>query len=201
MFSAANYRCLLIQLNASMSTPRIRKHLRQRRQALRIPLGAQKFLSVLEGIEGGFAISAGVVAGLSFADITSRRVMLITAGISVLVNGVNAAALKYSSEHYEDELDGREKKHAFRHYIVPSLLEFFIYLIVSGLILIPLLVLPYHIEAVIWCVTATLFVLYMAGLWKGYLLHKHPVKDGLELALLGLFIIAAGGLSGFILSR
>lgn len=184
-----------------MPTPRIRRHLKLRRQRSGLPLGAQKFLSVLEGVEGGFAISAGVVAGLSFANITDRRVLLITAGISMLVNGLNASAIKYAAEHYEDELDGHEKKHAFRHYFIPAALEFITYFIICGLTLIPLFVFPYHFEAVIWCTTLTLIVLYLAGLWKGYLLHKHPVRDGIELATLGLIIIAAGALAGFVLSR
>lgn len=184
-----------------MPTPRIRKHLRHRRERSGLPLGAQKFLSLLEGVEGGFAISTGIVAGLSFADITSRRVLMITAGISILVNGFNAAAVKYASEHYEDELDGHEKKHAFRAYFAPAALEFGAYFIISCLTLLPLIIFPRHIEAVIWCTTLTLIVLYIAGLWKGYLLRKHPVRDGIELASIGLLIIAVGALSGFVLSR
>jgi VIT1/CCC1 family predicted Fe2+/Mn2+ transporter len=184
-----------------MLTPRIRRRLKLRRQQTKLPWGAQRFLSVLEGIEGGFAVSAGVVAGLSFANITSRRILLITAGISILVNGLNASTIKYAAEHYEDELDGHEKKRAFRHYFIPAALEFAIYFAVCGLTLLPLLFFPYHIEAVIWCTTVTLIVLYLAGLWKGYLLRKHPVRDGIELAALGLIIIMGGALSGFILSR
>lgn len=184
-----------------MSSPRFRKHLKHRRERSRLPFGAQKFLSLLEGIEGGFAISTGIVAGLSFADITSRRVLLITAGISILVNGFNAAAVKYASEHYEDELDGHEKRHAFRAYFGPAALEFSAYFIISCLTLLPLLIFSLHIEAVIWCTTLTLIVLYLAGLWKGYLLRKHPVRDGIELASLGMMIIVVGALSGFILSR
>lgn len=183
-----------------MSTPRLRRHLKIRRQKSGLPLGAQKFLSILEGIEGGFAISTGLVAGLSFASLANRRLLLITAGISILVNGFNAAAVKYAAEHYEDELDGHEKRHAFRSYFVPAALEFAVYMAVCVLTLIPLFIFPYHWEAVIWCSALTLTVLYLAGLWKGYLLHKHPVRDGIELATLGLLIIVAGGLAGFLLN-
>lgn len=184
-----------------MPTPRVRKHLQHRRENSGLPLGAQKFLSVLEGIEGGFAISTGIVAGLSFASITDRRVLLITAGISILVNGFNAAAVKYAAEHYEDELDGHEKRHAFRSYFIPAALEFAVYMAVCVLTLLPLFIFPYHWEAVVWCTTITLCVLFAAGSWKGYLLHKHPVRDGIELATLGLLIIVAGALAGFVLSR
>jgi VIT1/CCC1 family predicted Fe2+/Mn2+ transporter len=184
-----------------MNTPRLRRHLKHRRERSGLPLGAQKALAVLEGIEGGFAISAGLVAGLSFANISNRHIMLITAGISILVNGFNASAVKYMSEHYEDELDGHEKKHAFRSYFVPAALEFATYFVVCALTLVPLFIFPHHVEAVIWCTTLTLMVLYLAGVWKGYLMGKHPVKDGIELATLGLMIIAVGALSGYLLSR
>ncbi len=184
-----------------MTTPRVRHHLKHRRQQLRLPLGAQNFLSVLEGVEGGFAVSAGVVAGLSFANITDRKVLLITAGISILVNGFNTSAIKYSSEHYEDELDGHEKKRPLKAYFIPAVLEFGVYFAICGLTLLPLLFFPYHFEAVIWCTTLTLIVLYIAGFWKGFLLGKHPARDGLELATLGLLIIIVGAASGFLLSR
>jgi len=184
-----------------MSYLPFRKHLKHRRSHLRLPLGAQKFLSVLEGVEGGFAISTGIVAGLSFANITNRQVLLVTAGVSILVNGFNAAAVKYTSEHYQDQLDGHEKHHPLKAYFVPSALEFVVYLAVCGLTLVPLIVFPHHMEAVAWCTTVTLIILFAAGGWKGYLLGKHPVKDGIELASLGLFIVFIGAVSGFILNH
>lgn len=184
-----------------MTAPHTRHFMKLRREQSGLPWGTQKFLSVLEGVEGGFAISAGIVAGLSFASISDRRILLITAGVSILVNGFNASAIKYAAEHYEDELDGHEKKHAFRSYFVPAAIEFAVYFAVCALTLLPLLFFTHHVEAVIWCTSLTLAVLYLAGLWKGYLLRKHPVRDGLELASLGLLIIIVGGLSGFILSR
>ncbi|HEX6462181.1 MAG TPA: VIT1/CCC1 transporter family protein [Candidatus Saccharimonadales bacterium] len=183
-----------------MVTPRIRHELRHRRRRLHLPFGAQKFLSVLEGIEGGFAISAGVVAGLSFAEITDQRILLITAGVSILVNGFNASAVKYSSEHYEDELDGREKHDPWRAYFVPAAIEFVIYFAVCLLTLLPLLVFSSTFIAVGWCTLLTALVLFAAGIWRGFLLKLHPIRDGIELTLLGLLIIAIGASAGYILS-
>lgn len=106
-----------------MVTPNLKRKLKHRRRQLKLPLGADRFLSFLEGVEGGFAISTGVIAGLSFASITNKRILLITAAISILVNGFNASAVKYSSEHYEDELDGREKHSPWQAYVVPAALK------------------------------------------------------------------------------
>ncbi len=183
-----------------MVTPRIRHELRHRRRHLRLPFGAQKLLSILEGIEGGFAISAGVVAGLSFASITDRRILLITAAVSILVNGFNASAVKYSSEHYEDELDGREKTDPWRSYFMPAAIEFMIYFAVCLLTLLPLFFFNNTLLAVSWCTILTSIVLFSAGWWRGFLLKMKPARDGLELMLLGLLIIVIGGTAGYLLN-
>ena len=174
-----------------------RKHILRR---LKIPFGSQNFLSVLEGIEGGFAISAGIVAGLSFAAV-DRRLLLITAGISILVNGFNASAIKYSSEHYADELDGHEKRDVVRSYLVPAIIEFMMYLAVCLLTLIPLFIMPSIFHAVAWCVAITLTVLFAAGAYRGEVLQTRPLRDGLELMLLGGLIVAVGATAGFVLSQ
>ncbi len=184
-----------------MNTPKLRHELRKSRHKVRLPFGAQRFLSVLEGVEGGFAISTGVVAGLSFASITDRRLLLTTAAISIMVNGFNAAAMKYTAEHYEDELDGKEKHHKAEAYLLPAAIEFTAYFIICGITLLPLMFFPYHVEAVIWCVTLTTLVLFAAGAWKGYLLSmRKPLHDGIELALLGLFIVGVGAMAGFLIN-
>lgn len=173
---------------------------RRRRRELKLPLGKQRFLSMLEGIEGGFAISTGVIAGLAFSHITDRRVLLIIAGITILTSGFNTAAVKYSSEHYEDELDGRETRSPWRAYLIPSALEFIIYFAVCLLTLLPLIVFTDLFYAVAWCVILTVGVLFAAGMWRGYLLHTKPLRDGFELSLLGALIIAIGAGAGYILN-
>ncbi len=183
-----------------MVTPKVRKKIQHRRRQLRLPFGAQRFLSVLEGLEGGFAISTGVVAGLSFARITDKRTLIITAAISILVNGFNAAAMKYSAEHYEDELDGREKISPWQAYFMPAAIEFIIYFFVCGLTLLPLLLFTHHLLAVAWCSVLTISVLFCAGMWRGYLLKGKVLRDGAEMALAGALIIVIGAVAGFMLN-
>ncbi|MBL8160308.1 VIT1/CCC1 transporter family protein [Candidatus Saccharibacteria bacterium] len=184
-----------------MNSPKLRLVMRQRRRQVALPFGAQRFLSVLEGVEGGFAVGSGVIAGLSFASITNLRTLVITAAISILLNGFNAAALKYTSEHYEDELDGHVKQHRFQAYFIPAAIEFAAYFLICGLTLIPLAIFPHHLEAVIWNCALTCIVLFAAGMWKGYLLHtRKPLHDGIELALLGLLIIGGGAGAGYLLN-
>jgi hypothetical protein len=175
-------------------------HHRRKRMTPRLPWGAHNFLSVLEGIEGGFAISTGIIAGLSFG-VLNRNLLLTTAFISILVNGFNAAAVKFSSEHYDDELDHHEHKNIWKTYFTPAAVEFLAYLMICVLIVLPLAFLPSIHLAVAIYVALTLYILFIAGYYRGTLLRTRPVRDGLEVASLGLFIVAVGATAGFLLSR
>ncbi len=164
---------------------------------MRLPLGTQRFLAAFEGIEGGFAIGASIIVGLTIAGL-DRRLMLTTAVISIIVSGFNSASVKYSSEHYLDELDGREKRSALRHYFVPSLIEFVCYMVLSLFAVLPLFFVENLVVAVAVSVIATLCMLFVAGLWRGYMLRMNGVRDGIETALLGGGIIIVGLLSGLV---
>jgi len=166
----------------------------------RIPLGADNFLSVLEGIEGGFAIFVGIVAGLYFQNI-SHDLLVVTGIISLIVNAFNSSAVRYASEHYIDELDGREKRSGFRAYFVPAVIEFITYAIVSLIAVIPLLLLRDSLLAIALTCLLTITILFGAGWYRGQLFGRHAARDGLELAGLGLCIILVGTFAGWLLSQ
>lgn len=167
----------------------------------RVPLGSDNFLSVLEGVEGGFAIFAGIVVGLSFEDVP-RELLILTAGIGIVVSAFNSSAVRFASEHYIDELDGHEKHNWIRSYLVPSLVEFIAYVAVSLIALLPLIIIPDVSNAIILSVTLTLIILFLAGLYRGNLLmRRHAIRDGFEVAGLGALIIVVGGVSGWVISQ
>ena len=164
-----------------------------------IPLGASNFLSILEGIEGGFAIFVGIIAGLYFQNVNHD--LLIVAGIiGLIVNAFNASAVRYTSEHYLDELDGHEKRNKFRAYFIPAFIEFVTYALVSLLAVIPLLLIQDSMAAIIFSIAVTIMILFIAGHYRGRLLGRHALRDGLELAGIGVAIIIVGGLAGWALS-
>lgn len=166
-----------------------------------IPFGSDNFLSILEGVEGGFAIFAGIIAGLMFQNV-SRELLIITALISIIVSAFNSSAVRFSSEHYIDELDGHEKRRRFRAYFVPALVEFISYLVVSFIALAPLLFIDNLAVAVALTIEMTLIILFIAGWYRGRLLNRrHAVRDGFEVMLLGLLIICVGALSGWVLTH
>lgn len=158
------------------------------------------FLSFLDGLEGGFAIFAGIVVGLSFSDV-SREVLVVSAFVGIVVNAVNAATIRYSTEHYMDELDGHEKNNPVRTYFVPSLLEFLVYIIVSSLALLPLLFIDQLTSALIFMVASCITILFVAGAIRGHLLvERHWLRDGIEVTLGGIIMISVGAVAGYALS-
>ena len=164
-----------------------------------IPLGADNFLSVLEGIEGGVAIFVGIIAGLYFQNI-DHDLLIIAGIIGLIVNAFNASAVRYASEHYIDELDGREKRDKFRAYFLPAFIEFVTYAIVSLLAVIPLLLIQDSFTAITFAIAITIFILFLAGNYRGRLLGRHAMRDGLELAGIGVSIIIVGSMAGWLLS-
>lgn len=175
-----------------------KRALREKRRHLQLPFGAQGLLAVLEGLEGGFAVGASIIVGLSFANL-DKRVLLISAAISILVNGFNNATVKYSSEHYDDELDGREKRSPFHYYFVPAAIEFISYFSIGLVTLLPLVIIQDTYLGMALCCVITLVMLFAAGYWRGFLMRLHPGKDGLEMFLLGSGIIVVGAITGYIL--
>jgi len=173
--------------------------LHDRRRTVSLPVGGQRLLAAFEGIEGGFAIGASIVAALGIAGLP-LQLLLVTAIISIIVNGFNTASVKYSSEHYLDELDGREKKSSFKHYFVPSFIEFVCYVLLSFVSVVPLIIIQDTRIAISISVLMTLVLLFVAGLWRGYMLRMNGLRDGVETALLGLGIIAVGVVSGLVVN-
>ncbi|MBP6038506.1 MAG: VIT1/CCC1 transporter family protein [Candidatus Saccharimonas sp.] len=163
-----------------------------------VPLGADKFLAAFEGFEGGFAIGAGVIAGMSFTDV-SRETLIMTAIISVIVNGFNSASVKYSSEHYMDELDGVESKRPLVDYLLPALVEFISYFTISFISIIPLFIIGNITYAVAYSCIATVAILLVAGYLRAMILGMPRLRDALEVALLGSGIILVGFISGWII--
>lgn len=168
-----------------------------RRRKVHLPLGAQRFLAAFEGFEGGFAIGTSIVVALAFST-NDRRVLLLTAIISIIVNGFNNASVKYSSEHYLDELDGRETRHPLDRYFAPAFVEFLSYFAISFLTVVPLIVIADLTTAIIVSVILTVVLLFAAGYWRAYMLRMPRLRDAVETMLLGGGIIVVGVISGVV---
>lgn len=174
--------------------------LHHRRRKIHLPLGAYRFLAAFEGIEGGFAIGASIVVALSFST-ADRTILLVTAIISIIVSGFNSASVKYSSEHYLDELDGRETHSPVKRYFIPALVEFLSYFAISFLTVVPLLIITHLGTAITVSVALTLSLLFAAGYWRAYMMHMPRLRDGFETMLLGAGIVVVGIISGVVIQH
>lgn len=161
----------------------------------RVPFGTANLLSVFEGLEGGFAVFTGIIAGLSFTT-ADRRILIATGIISILVSGFNSSAVRYATEHYLDELDGHEKRRVLAVYLLPAAVEFMVYVLVCLITLLPLLLIESLPLALSFTIALTEAALFGAGYYRGCLLRTKPLRDGTELALIGASIIAVGALAG-----
>jgi len=157
------------------------------------------FLSFLEGIESGFATTCGILLGLWFQNPTSR-LLIITAVVSLLINAVNSASIKFMSEHTFDELDGREKHRVILNALSPALVQFTTHVIMASIVLIPVFVIYPSIYGIFASIALTIVVLSAAGWYRGHTSHGHAARDALESVMLALLIIAAGGGAGLLLS-
>ncbi len=172
---------------------------RAHRHSNRKVLSAHWFVAALEGIEGGFAIGASIVVALSIAGM-ERDLLLVTAIIGLIVSGFNSASVKYSSEHYLDELDGREKRSAFKHYFLPASIEFLCYMAISLVSVLPLIFIASTTLAVLVSVGLTLLLLFIGGSIRGSMLQTNGLRDGFETLLLGGGIVTVGLVSGLVTS-
>jgi VIT1/CCC1 family predicted Fe2+/Mn2+ transporter len=164
----------------------------------KVPFGVSRFLAAFEGFEGGFAVGAGVIAGMSFTD-ASRQTLIMTVIISIIVNGFNSAAVKYSSEHYLDELDGVEQKSPLKTYLLPALVQFILYFSISFISVIPLVFVADLTLAIISNCVVTLIILLAAGYLRATILHMPRWRDAFEVLFLGLGIMAVGLGAGWVI--
>ena len=65
-------------------------------------------LSFIDGLEGGFAIFAGIVAGLSFT-IVNRQALIITALVGITVNAVSPGFIETDMTQQHVQGEARQK--------------------------------------------------------------------------------------------
>lgn len=135
---------------------------------------------------------------MSFITTVDRSTLLVAAIVSVIVNGFNSASVKYSSEHYLDELDGHEKKDKLQHYFMPAFVQFLAYFAISLISIAPLFFVRDNDNAILYSCLLTIGALLFAGYWRASLLRMPRWHDGLETAVLGSGIILIGYASGWV---
>ena len=165
----------------------------------KLPFDRDYFLALLSGLEGGLATTTAIVVGLSITT-EQRELIVTTAVISFMVQAFNSSVGRFSAAHTDDEIDRIASWRGYRKPAYNALLQFTSHIGVSLLVILPIVFMADLFAAVAWTIVITLGLLFFVGSYKGFMIESHPLRDGLELFLLGALVVSVGMIAGFILT-
>lgn len=149
------------------------------------------------GVEDSLVSTVGLLAGIAFADVASKTIVL-TGAVLIFVEAFSMAIgsllSEQSVEQYEENREVSLSKPA-----VAAAVMFFSY-VIAGFI--PLA--PYIVKlgnAVWWSIGLTLVSLFLLGAFNARLFRVKVFKDGLVTLFMGGLAIAVGIIVGQIAER
>ncbi len=163
-------------------------------------IDSEYFVSLMSGLEGGLATTAGIVAGMLTGTL-NRGFILTAALLTMLVQAFNSSMARVSAQRIEDALDHSDKRDGYRKPMVDGFAQFITHAIGGVIILLPLVYSPRLETALLQVVTITLMLLFAIGMTRGYWLkRKEPLTEALELIIMGGLVINVGLVAGLALS-
>lgn len=169
------------------------------RRFARLPFGRDYFIALFSGFEGGLATTSAIAAGLLiFTHDTS--IVITTATISFIVQAFNGAIGKFSAEHTNEEFDHEDILHGYKRPVIKASLQFMAHTVMGFVVLLPIIYLDSTTEAMLASIGITLGLLFLLGGYKGYIVGKGFLPDALQQIALGILIICAGVIAGYLLS-
>ncbi len=155
--------------------------------------------SIILGGQDGLVNVLGIVLAVATAT-NSLRVVLISGLAATFAESISMAAVAYTSVKAGKEYYHRfgKKDHEFDHPLRDALIVGFSAIVGSLVPLVAFLI--WQISSAVWAalVISTL-TLFIAGLFKGKYTGVHPIKAGIELAVIGILAAIAGYLIGYAL--
>lgn len=169
------------------------------RKFARLPFDRDYFMALFSGFEGGLATTSAIAAGLLiFTHDTS--IVITTATISFIVQAFNGAIIKFSAEHTNDEIDHKDILHGYRKPVLKASLQFIAHTVMGIVVLLPIIYLDSTVKAMMASIGITLGLLFLLGGYKGYVVGKNFLPDALQQIALGILIISAGIIAGYLLT-
>ena len=138
------------------------------------------------GAEDSLVSTVGLLSGVSFAGLGSREIIL-SGVILILVESISMGAGVYLSEDSANELPQVGEQD---NTIADATIMLISYLLIG---LIPLLPYIFSTDPKIgfyWSVGFSLVALFGLGLFKGYVVGKHPILSALKVFLVGSVVTA-----------
>lgn len=136
------------------------------------------------GAEDSLVSTVGLLSGVSFAGLASREIIL-SGVILIMVEAISMAAGVYISEDSENELD----PHHQQNLVNDTVVMFLSYLVIGLIPLLPYIAFDNTPVAFVWSILASLIALFCVGLFKGFFVHRHPLKSALKITAIGAVVI------------
>lgn len=169
------------------------------RKIARLPFDREYFMALLSGSEGGLATTSAIAAGLLVSS-SDRNIVIVTAAISFVVQAFNSAINRFSTEHTDDEINHEDVLKGYRKPIMNAYLQFIAHVVMGVFVLLPIIYVDDAASAMLISIGVTLTLMFLLGLYKGYVVGTHALSDGLEQLGLGAIVISVGILAGYILA-
>lgn len=164
-----------------------------------LPVERTAFTALLSGSMGGLATTTAVACGL-LISLEDPEVVLLGVAVSFLVQAVNSSTTWFFVEETEEEIDRYKDWRGLRRPFRDSLLQFLSHSLASLLVILPLFLIDNPSSAIGLTVGLSLAALFGLGVAKARLLKADGWEDGTEALILGAVVIAAGIISGVVLS-
>lgn len=151
--------------------------------------------SAFFGVQDGLVSTTGVVVGIS-TGVPDKAIIILASLVAVTVEATSMAAGQYSSEKAVHQMDktGRHNDNL----VVGALIMFFAYLGAGMIPILPIILInpPYSAIA---SVILAFIGLFTVGLFKGLLIGEKPLRNALELFLIGGTATTIGLVVGYFL--
>lgn len=137
--------------------------------------------SAFFGIQDGLVSTTGVVVGIS-AGVNNKEIVVLASLVAVTVEATSMAAGQYSSEKAVHQMD-KTGKHT-DSLLLGALIMFFSYLGAGLICILPVIIIgPPQSSA--FSVGFALTGLFLVGLFRGWISKEHPLRNAVELMVIG----------------
>jgi VIT1/CCC1 family predicted Fe2+/Mn2+ transporter len=151
--------------------------------------------SAFFGLQDGLVSTTGVVVGIS-AGVQDRSIVILASLVAVTVEASSMAAGQYSSEKAVHQMD-KTGKHT-DSLIIGALIMFFAYLGAGMIPIVPVILIGPPVSSILGVIFA-LIGLFTIGYVRGMISREKPLRDAVELLIIGGTATGIGLLVGYLL--
>lgn len=162
---------------------------------MKINLHEDYIRSAFFGLQDGLVSTTGVVVGIS-AGVSDKSIVLLASIVAVTVEASSMAAGQYSSEKAVHQMD-KTGKHTDNLYF-GALIMFIAYLGAGMIPIVPVIIFGPPISSIIGVIMA-LIGLFTVGYVKGLIIKEKPIRNAIELLIIGGTATAIGLVVGYFL--